>query len=112
MAEGDDTIDAIQLGRILRSFGQNPTEDELKVMNSEVDPENKGTIRFKEFYDMLVKRMRDIDEEEETRDAFDVFDEDKDGHISKADLRHVMTSLGRHPLWSSAGPCSPASHDL
>ena len=38
--------------------------------------------------------MKDTDCEEEISEAFRVFDSANDGYISRADLKHVMTSLG------------------
>lgn len=39
--------------------------------------------------------MKDTDSEEEIKEAFKVFDKDGNGFISAAELRHVMTSLGK-----------------
>ena len=38
--------------------------------------------------------MREIDSEEELRDAFKVFDRDNNNYISSLELRHVMICLG------------------
>jgi calmodulin len=43
---------------------------------------------------MMAKKMKDIDGEDEIREAFRVFDKDGNGFISSAELRHVMTNLG------------------
>ena len=43
---------------------------------------------------MMARKMRDTDSEEEIREAFKVFDKDGNGYISAAELRHVMTNLG------------------
>ena len=53
-----------------------------------------GTIDFPEFLTMMSKKMKDVDSEEEIREAFRVFDKDGNGFISSAELRHVMTNLG------------------
>jgi calmodulin len=53
-----------------------------------------GTIDFEEFLQMMAKKMKDTDGEEELREAFRVFDKDGNGFISAAELRHVMTNLG------------------
>jgi calmodulin len=39
--------------------------------------------------------MKDTDSQEEIQEAFKVFDKDGNGFISSAELRHVMTSLGK-----------------
>ena len=94
MADDDGTITNIELGTVMRSLGQNPTEAELQDMINEVDADGNGTIDFPEFLTMMARKMRDTDTEEEIKEAFKVFDKDGNGFISAAELRHVMTSLG------------------
>lgn len=53
-----------------------------------------GTIDFEEFLQMMARKMKDTDSEDELREAFRVFDKDGNGFISAAELRHVMTNLG------------------
>lgn len=91
---GDGTISSSELGTIMRSLGQNPTENELQDMINEVDVDGNGTIDFDEFLNMMAKKMKETDSEEELREAFRVFDKDGNGYISAAELRHVMTNLG------------------
>ncbi|XP_065408466.1 calmodulin-like protein 3 isoform X2 [Chrysemys picta bellii] len=92
--DGDGTITTSELGSIMRSLGQNPTEAELQDMIGELDPDGSGTIDFPEFLSMMARKMRDTDSEEEIREAFRVFDEDGNGYITVTELRHVMTNLG------------------
>jgi calmodulin len=100
MIDGDGTITTHELGTVMRSLGQNPTEAELQDMINEVDADGNGTIDFPEFLTMMARKMRDTDSEEEIKEAFKVFDKDGNGFISAAELRHVMTSLGRALLFS------------
>ncbi|CAF2188504.1 unnamed protein product [Brassica napus] len=83
-----------ELGTVMRSLGQNPTEAELQDMINEVDADGNGTIDFPEFLNLMAKKMKDTDSEEELKEAFRVFDKDQNGFISAAELRHVMTNLG------------------
>nr|BAW98167.1 luminescent protein GeNL(Ca2+)-260 [synthetic construct] len=92
--DGDGTITTRELGTVMRSLGQNPTEAELQDMINEVDADGNGTIYFPEFLTMMARKMKDTDSEEEIREAFRVFDKDGNGYISAAQLRHVMTNLG------------------
>lgn len=92
--DGDGTITTKELGTVMRSLGQNPTEAELQDMINEVDADGNGTIDFPEFLTMMARKMKDTDSEEEIKEAFKVFDKDGNGFISAAELRHVMTNLG------------------
>ncbi|ELT91434.1 hypothetical protein CAPTEDRAFT_146942 [Capitella teleta] len=92
--DGDGTITTKELGTVMRSLGQNPTEAELQDMINEVDEDGNGTIDFDEFLTMMERKMKETDTEEEMREAFRVFDKDGDGFISAAELRHVMANLG------------------
>lgn len=53
-----------------------------------------GIIDFFEFLIMMVRKMKDIDSEEEIREVFWVFDKDGNGFISVVELRYVMINLG------------------
>ena len=90
--DGDGTITTKELGTVMRSLGQNPTEAELQDMVNEVD--GNGTIDFPEFLTMMARKMKDTDSEEELKEAFKVFDKHGNGFISASELRHVMTNLG------------------
>ncbi len=92
--DGDGTITTKELGTVMRSLGQNPTEAELQDMINEVDADGNGTIDFPEFLNLMARKMQDTDSEEELKEAFKVFDKDGNGFISAAELRHVMTNLG------------------
>uniref|UniRef100_A0A8C2G4U7 Calmodulin n=1 Tax=Cyprinus carpio TaxID=7962 RepID=A0A8C2G4U7_CYPCA len=63
--DGDGTITTKELGTVMRSLGQNPTEAELQDMINEVDADGNGTIDFPEFLTMMARKMKDTDSEEE-----------------------------------------------
>merc|ERR1712224_329284 len=92
--DGDGTITTKELGTVMRSLGQNPTEAELQDMVNEVDADGNGSIDFPEFLSLQARKMKDTDTEEEIIEAFKVFDRDGNGLISAAELRHVMCNLG------------------
>eukprot|EP00462_Mataza_sp_D1_P018554 CAMPEP_0175138228 /NCGR_PEP_ID=MMETSP0087-20121206/10231_1 /TAXON_ID=136419 /ORGANISM="Unknown Unknown, Strain D1" /LENGTH=98 /DNA_ID=CAMNT_0016421105 /DNA_START=87 /DNA_END=383 /DNA_ORIENTATION=- len=53
---GDGTITTKELGTVMRSLGQNPTEAELQDMINEVDVDGNGTMDFFEFLLMMTRR--------------------------------------------------------
>ncbi len=91
--DNSGTITTKELGTVMRNLGQNPSEEELKQMIREVDLNGNGTIDFKEFMCLMVKKMKDNDFDEELQEAFKVFDKDQNGFITSHELRHTMTNL-------------------
>uniref|UniRef100_A0A8C3K7M5 EF-hand domain-containing protein n=1 Tax=Calidris pygmaea TaxID=425635 RepID=A0A8C3K7M5_9CHAR len=67
--DGDGCITTKELGTVMRSLGQNPTEAELQDMVGEVDADGSGTIDFPEFLSLMARKMRDTDSEEEIREG-------------------------------------------
>lgn len=56
--DGDGTITTKELGTVMRSLGQNPTEAELQDMINEVDADGR---RFPHERDLLV-RLHSVDQ--------------------------------------------------
>jgi len=92
--DGSGTISTKELGTVMKSLGQNPTEAELQEMITEVDANGSGTVGFPEFLVMMAPKMKDTDSEEDLREAFRIFDKDGNGFITHAELKHVMNNLG------------------
>ena len=86
----DGSVTTKELGTVMRSLGQNPTEVELQDMINEVDANHNGVIDFPEFLTMMTRQMNS----DELREAFHVFDKDSNGFISAAELKQMMDSLG------------------
>ncbi|KAM3832242.1 uncharacterized protein M6D78_010405 [Vipera latastei] len=90
---GDGTITTRELGTVMRSLGQNPTEAELREIVQKLEADKNGTIDFPEFLNLMEKQVKNRDCEE-IRKAFQVFDKDGNGYICAAELRYIMTNLG------------------
>ena len=54
--DGNGHVDADELGQVLASLGQIPTEEEIKRMIAEVDGDMNGTIEFAEFLQIDIIR--------------------------------------------------------
>ena len=65
--DGSGTISTKELLGVMRSMGQNPTEDELLNLVMEVDIDGNGTIEFEEFLNMMKKKANETDEEADLR---------------------------------------------
>ena len=79
---------------MFRSLGQHYTPAELKEMIEEIDTDKSGSIEFNEFLELMRKRERNLDTEEEMVEAFKVFDRDNDGKIQATELVHVIRQIG------------------
>ncbi|XP_022720056.1 calmodulin-2/4-like isoform X1 [Durio zibethinus] len=83
-----------ELAIAIKSLDQDPTEEELQNMINEVDTDGNGTIEFGEFLNLMARKMKEAEAEEELKEAFRVFDKDQDGYISPNELRQVMINIG------------------
>ena len=62
--DGSGTISTKELLLVMRSIGQNPTEDEILELIMESDLNGDGTIDFKEFIKMMKKKSAEQDQTE------------------------------------------------
>ena len=57
----DGHITTKELGTVLRSLGQNPTDTELQHLINQVDYNRNGVIEFDEFVDLMMRDYETID---------------------------------------------------
>lgn len=69
-------ISTVELGKIMRSLGQNPSEAELQDMVNKIDADGNGVIDFEEFLTLMARLLNGdgASEEEELQEAFRIFD--------------------------------------
>ncbi|WMV06693.1 hypothetical protein MTR67_000092 [Solanum verrucosum] len=91
---GDGKISFSELGFIMASLGTAVTEEESIEMINEVDGDGDGFIDLREFIELNTKNIDSDEVMENLKDAFSVFDVDKNGSISAEELQKVMKSIG------------------
>lgn len=95
--DGDGTITTKELGTVMRSLGQNPTEAELADMINEVDADGNGTIDFPEFLTMMARKMKDTDSEVRKRER-ERPQQQQDSRLRTQIVRCVPFVFERHTL--------------
>merc|ERR1711997_356272 len=93
--DGSGTISNKELLQVMRSIGQNPTEDEILEMVMETDLNGDGTIDFQEFVEMMKKKSSETDQMESLKEAFKISDKNRNGYIEAKELKSVTTTLGQ-----------------
>lgn len=80
--DGSGSIDAEELGMMLRSLGQNPSEEELKELIDSVDDGDKdGQIQLREFLLLYTNGL----------------DTKNKGSATKDDINNIFNALGGDP---------------
>ena len=83
-----------ELKKIMEGLGQYPTQVEIDELIKEVDADGDGLIDYAEFETMLSRKMSSNEEEDNLKQAFQVFDKAGRGKIGASELREVMLGLG------------------
>ncbi|CAA3013102.1 calcium-binding protein CML24-like [Olea europaea var. sylvestris] len=86
---GDHKISLSELGEIMKALGSKTEEEELKHIMSELDTDGDGSIDINEF-----KAFYCGSGDNELKEAFDLYDKDKNGKISASELHSVLKGLG------------------
>merc|ERR1711871_1816538 len=94
--DGSGTIDAKELGTAMRALGFDDNKDGIRKMIEDIDKDGSGTIDFDEFLSMMTAKMGDKDSREEKLKIFALFDDDKTGKITFANMKRVAQDLGEN----------------
>jgi Ca2+-binding EF-hand superfamily protein len=90
----DGLIDQNDLGKILRALGQDPSDQDLIEMITDVDKNEDKLIDYEEFLQLVDNKEKDNEAEKELIEAFLIFDREGNGLISNNEFKHIMLSLG------------------
>lgn len=91
---GDGRITKQELNESLSNLGIYIPDKELTQMIEKIDANKDGFVDIDEFGLLYETIMDEKDEEEDMREAFNVFDQNGDGFITVEELRSVLQSLG------------------
>nr|KJB58044.1 hypothetical protein B456_009G191500 [Gossypium raimondii] len=91
--DGSGTITLEELRDGLARLGSKLTEPEIKQLMDAADVDKSGTIDYIEFVTATMNRHR-LDREDNIRKAFNFFDKDSNGFITRDELRQAMTQYG------------------
>ncbi len=91
---GSGTIEAKELKVALRALGFEPTKEEINALINKADKDKSQRIDFQEFLEIMITKMSEKDSAQELENAFELFDLDKDGVITFAELKKVAIELG------------------
>ncbi|PAA85820.1 hypothetical protein BOX15_Mlig005972g2 [Macrostomum lignano] len=96
--DGSGSITVRELEVIMRSLGQNPSEQELAEMIQSVDIDGNGEIDFPEFMAMMAEKLQDTNSEQEIIAAFQAFDRDGNGYLSREELQGILMHFGENSM--------------
>ncbi|CAK9171873.1 unnamed protein product [Ilex paraguariensis] len=91
---GDGRITKKELNDSLENMGIFIPDKELTQMIEKIDVNGDGCVDIDEFGALYQSIMDERDEEEDMREAFNVFDQNGDGFITVEELKSVLSSLG------------------
>lgn len=92
--DGDGKIKKEELEALLIRVGaQPPSQEELRLMLSEMDVDSDGCISMEEFY-AIGSAFGPPACDDELKETFDFFDSDRDGKITAEELYNVFRTIG------------------
>ncbi|XWS14422.1 hypothetical protein CRYUN_Cryun35bG0008200 [Craigia yunnanensis] len=91
--DGSGTITLEELRDGLARLGSKLSETEIKQLMDAADVDNSGTIDYIEFITATMHRHR-LEREDNINKAFQFFDKDSSGFITRDELRQAMTEYG------------------
>ena len=106
------SIQSEEIAQVMRTLGQNPTNEEVEAMVNNIDVDGNGEVDFDEFLILMVQQLKKENEaEEELVEVFNMFDKDGDGLISVHDLVARFTELG-DPIYNDEAQEMMANCDV
>ena len=86
--DGDENITSKELADVMRSFGLNPSEDELMDMINKFDTDGDGLISFPEFLEMMAPNEND--KYLQLKSALQLFDPNDEGIVDISEMESIQ----------------------
>lgn len=91
---GNGTISLEEMGIIVRSLGQTPTQSELEAMKNEADPDETGRVDYPDFLSLFAKYQKEPISEQEILNTFEELDDQNKGIVTMKRLKHLLSTFG------------------
>ncbi|GMI26760.1 hypothetical protein TeGR_g8569 [Tetraparma gracilis] len=87
-SDGGGSIDASELGSVMRTLGKHPSEEELVKLVKQIDEDGSGEIEFDEFLTLLIFLEEDNagPSESQLRDMFNKIDLTHKGWVTNGEV--------------------------
>lgn len=89
-------IEPIDLKEAIQSLGYEPKNATIYHIFSWADRDCSGQINFDEFIDMVTDQMHRVDRRRDVEKLFRLFDDDRTGQITIANLKRIVKELGEN----------------
>ena len=91
--DNDKSISVNEVGLLLRALGIFISESDIEKIKSKSGNKN-GLVTYDEFTKIYKKRLKSNLTSNDLSDAFKYFDENENGKINLAELKHGLMTLG------------------
>lgn len=92
--DASGSIDIKEFQKIVEEYGIEAKSSALLELIAEVDSDGSGQIEFNEFFNLISGDLSNENSKAEVKRVFSVFDKEKTGFISFANLRQLVDDLG------------------
>lgn len=92
--DSSNSIDAEELGRLLRVSGLKPLDSEVLEMLKKYDLDKSGKIEFEEFIQIYKDLKPKNPNMDDIVQAFNFFDGDKNGYLDLNELKYLLCNRG------------------
>merc|ERR1712007_391471 len=92
--DSSGAVSVQELIEAMQSLGLDQKNEAVFNMIKEIDTDGSGELEFEEFLEMMTARLSDKTPRSEIERVFKLFDDDRTGEISLANLKRVANDLG------------------